>query len=272
MQGSVEVLRRLGRRTLPKSVFATLSSWADFCAGVLVLPMRDVRELMTYAEKTGVATVDETWDIRASVLLHPFRIRKSPQDARSFINTCLRSEYGPVLPNVAPDFIIDAGAYIGDCAALMLSRFPAARLVALEPQPDAYELARENLKPYGAAARVIHGALWSEDGVVSVAGAGTGATVSNSEKGPRVPCFSVARILQVVGFPRIDLLKCDIEGAEVEVFAKGDRSWLEHTGRVLIECHSAAAADAVRFACASAGLAYSRRYRSTHVFERRSRE
>jgi FkbM family methyltransferase len=199
--------------------------------------------------------------------MHPFVIRRQYSDARSFIGTCIRSEYAPVLPLAAPMYIVDAGAYTGDCSALMLTRYPDAKLVALEPKRDAYQLALRNLSHYPNA-MIRHEALWSAEGGLACNGAGMGASVSREQGPDTVPCSSMPRLLCDVQFPRLDLFKCDIEGAEVDVFLNGDLSWLQQTRCVLIELHSREAADIVHAACTGAGLGYAGQYRSTHVFRR----
>ena len=52
-----------------------------------------------------------------------------------------------------------------------------------------------------------------------------------------VAAYSLNRLLEQFGFPRIDLLKVDIEGAELSVFRDGDTSFLADTACFAIECH-----------------------------------
>ena len=47
---------------------------------------------------------------------------------------------------------------------------------------------------------------------------------------------TMQEVIEASGFPRIDLLKIDIEGAEVELF-KGDTEWLSRVGAIAIEFH-----------------------------------
>jgi hypothetical protein len=76
------------------------------------------------------------------------------------------------------------------------------------------------------------------------------------------------RVLADAAFPRVDLFKCDIEGAEVDVFSNGSLGWLGQTACVLIELHNADAVRVVYTACTRAGLRATGQYRSTHVFQR----
>jgi len=47
----------------------------------------------------------------------------------------------------------------------------------------------------------------------------------------------MGEIIARSGFERIDVLKVDIEGAEVQLFS-GDTSWLARVGMLMIEFHS----------------------------------
>ncbi len=46
----------------------------------------------------------------------------------------------------------------------------------------------------------------------------------------------MADVLSELGNDRIDLLKCDIEGAEAELF-KSSASWVGKVGVLAVECH-----------------------------------
>jgi hypothetical protein len=48
--------------------------------------------------------------------------------------------------------------------------------------------------------------------------------------------MTMPALIQDSGFPFIDLLKVDIEGAEVELF-RGDLGWLNTIGAIAIEFH-----------------------------------
>ena len=57
--------------------------------------------------------------------------------------------------------------------------------------------------------------------------------------------YTVDELLLDAGFPRIDLLKVDIEGAELQVFRDGNTEFLLKTrGMAAVECHSAECVEA----------------------------
>jgi FkbM family methyltransferase len=260
-----EFVRRALRAVVPASTFRSVSANADRVEAFKKLPLREARQLMNALACANDRT-SHMLTLHPTTLAHPFQLRPIESDARSFLGTCIRSEYAPVLPRKAPEYVIDAGAFTGDCSALILTRYPGAHLVALEPQADVFPLTRSNLAPYGAVVRNL--ALWSANGALACDGAGMGMTVSDRHGSLSVSCSSMDRVLAEAAFPRIDLFKCDIEGAETAVFS-GDRlDWLQRTTCVLIELHGAEASQRVHAACRDAGLRFVTQYRSTHVFRR----
>jgi hypothetical protein len=60
--------------------------------------------------------------------------------------------------------------------------------------------------------------------------------VSPSGDGPEVAGVTMGQLLEEAQFPRIDILKADIEGAEVQLFG-GNLGWLEKVGAIAIEFH-----------------------------------
>ena len=82
---------------------------------------------------------------------------------RSFcaVSTALRPE-GPV------EYIIDAGANIGLASIYLLRRFPLARVIAIEPDRENFEIAKHNLRMLSARCRLVHGAVWSAAGALGV--------------------------------------------------------------------------------------------------------
>jgi hypothetical protein len=77
----------------------------------------------------------------------------------------------------------------------------------------------------------------------------------------------LSTLLAQCGESRIDLLKCDIEGAEEQVFALDADSWLERTACIVAELHGERAALAVHAATARHGFR-ARRHRDLHIFQR----
>ncbi|MHB1326346.1 MAG: FkbM family methyltransferase [Thermoleophilia bacterium] len=175
------------------------------------------------------------------------------------ISTILREEYGQFQPAIDPEWMIDAGAYIGDTSAYFLSRFPRLRLVALEPNPPAFEMARQNLAPYGDRAILLPNALWATDQRCRFEGGFGEASIQAT--GREVEATSIPALLDKFAIPRLGILKMDIEGAEEAIFASSPEGWLACVDLLIIEIHGPAAQDIVSRALQENGFSM-RQYKS----------
>jgi FkbM family methyltransferase len=124
-------------------------------------------------------------------------------------------------PRMISPRILDCGANIGLAALWLKQRFPAARITAFEPDRGVCETLRQNLTRNGAAdVEVIEAAVWKSDATVRFRreGADAGAVhdVAADTPGDLVSVRAV-RLRDWVARERIDLLKLDVEGAELDV-------------------------------------------------------
>lgn len=170
-----------------------------------------------------------------SNLEYPIFIRPGTLDAGTIINNVIREEYGHFVPTKEPEWMIDAGAYIGDTTAYFLSRFSKLQVIALEPNPESYELARHNLKPYGERTILLQKGLFSNEQTQYFSGEGTGVSIADS--GFEIECTTISSLLEHYSIPRIDILKMDIEGAEEAIFLSNPETWLGRTQLLIIETH-----------------------------------
>jgi len=171
---------------------------------------------------------------RFRALRQPFTFRLTSEDKNVVFGNIIKGEVlaGP-LPSDAR-FIVDAGGYIGDSAVLFLSRYPYARCVVLEPGM-AHALAAINLSRYGERAVLYQAALMRSPGLCRVQEADTGSEVLVDASGT-IKAVTLAEILAFSPHGRIDILKIDIEGAEVDLFwAASD--WLPYVDCITIELH-----------------------------------
>ena len=145
--------------------------------------------------------------------------------------------YEPRMPGFAPKTIVDAGAHIGMASILFALRYPAARIVALEPEPSNFAALVRNTAPYQSITP-IQAALWREDGEVSL-GASTahpkGAFQIVDSGGQKVRAITMDTVMREANFESIDLLKMDIEGAEKDVFESCP--WIGKIQVIAIELH-----------------------------------
>ena len=176
-------------------------------------------------------------------LAHPIWVRPGTDDVQALIDNAVRDEWGTGFPSgYSPQRMIDGGAFIGDSAAVFLSRFPRLRVLAVEPNPVNMAMARRNLAPYGDRAKLIQAALWHEDATLSFAGDSIHGGIA--EQGDiEVPAISLPRLIASEG--HVDILKLDIEGAEEALFEHQPEVWLPSVDHLLIELHSPAIAGRI---------------------------
>ena len=174
-------------------------------------------------------------------LLHPIWLRIHSTDADVYEQVLKDEQYWPVAKDGDVAVIVDCGANVGYASAYLLSRFPRARVIAIEPFPANAELCRRNLAPYGSRAMVIDAAIWSRCTKLKLEnrykewGVGVRPLWWPGETGDIITGID----LPSLRLKRIDLLKIDIEGSEAELFAHDTERWLPSVSNIAIELHGA---------------------------------
>jgi len=170
-------------------------------------------------------------------------IRANTSDVILYSEILLHEQYlPPVLTD--PRVIVDCGANVGLASAYFLSRFPHAKVIAIEPDSTNVALCRRNLEQFRPRVIVQQAALWGAEGALRMAeeNAGTWAARVDRNAEPSgardVQAVTVPALMAQHAIPVIDLLKIDIEGAETEVFSCSDMSWLERVKCIQIELES----------------------------------
>jgi FkbM family methyltransferase len=185
---------------------------------------------------------------RVSGIPAPIRIRVQSSDFLVLRQVLLDREYespGALVPSV----IIDAGANIGVTSVFYANRYPGARIFAIEPEISNFEMLVKNAAPYKTIVP-IHGALWSRATSVAVCSVQNfshwGVRVSEEPSIISAPAFTVSDLMSQYQLDFIDILKLDIEGAEMEVFETSG-PWIGKVGMLAVETH-----DRFRPGCSNA--------------------
>ncbi len=188
------------------------------------------------------------------VLRMPFTFRLTSEDKLVVFGNIIKGEAleGPLPPDAR--FIVDAGGYIGDSAALFLSRYPNARCVVIEPG-SAYARAALNLARYGERAVLHQAALMSSPGFCRIQEADTGSEAHADANGT-IKAITLPEILAASPHGRIDILKIDIEGAEVALFQSA-AEWLSFVDCITIELHGERAKAEIPAQLQAAGFSIS---------------
>jgi FkbM family methyltransferase len=163
-------------------------------------------------------------------------------DSASFINmyeAIFIYEQYKFKSQVKDPFIIDAGANIGISVLYFKKLYPAAKIIAFEPDPDIFSVLKQNIENHEFNdVTLVNKALWSEVTRMSFfsEGADAGKIAANNSGDTDV---SSALLSEYIGAEEVDLLKMDIEGAEYEVLLES-RDMLGQVQRIFIEYHSLA--------------------------------
>jgi FkbM family methyltransferase len=184
-------------------------------------------------------------ELRSPELRHPVGARTRSSDPQVFIQVLMDREYLPISELPGVESVIDLGANVGYSSAFFLSRYPAARCVAMEPDPANFSLLSRNLAPYGDRAVCVRGGAWNRRCNLALSesvyrdGAEWTRQVRECPEGTAgsFPGFDVPSLMDMIGARRVSILKVDIEGAEAVVFDGTCASWIDAVDSLAIELH-----------------------------------
>lgn len=175
---------------------------------------------------------------------YPLLCRANTTDILVFDQIFVEREYQSLDHLKHPEVIVDCGANVGYSSAYFLSRFPKARLLAIEPDNDNFEVLALNLAPFGNRAQAMKAAVWSHCAQLTLDestfrdGAEWSRQVRECRPGERgFGAIDIGTLLEENHIARVSLLKMDIEGAEAVVFSCNFQSWIDRIDNIAIELH-----------------------------------
>ena len=119
--------------------------------------------------------------------------------------------------------VLDLGANIGLASAWFRARYPDARVIAVEPDPETFAKLERNLGGEDGVT-LVQGAVAGESGEVELfrpAGysiaSSLGSAAEPGAETARVRAWSLDDLCREHGIDELDLLKIDVEGAELDV-------------------------------------------------------
>ncbi len=164
-------------------------------------------------------------------------------DAASFLSAfddiVVQENYCFLSERAAPA-ILDCGANVGVGVAWFARRYPRAAITAFEADPRIFQHLADNLRPMSVLGAVClrQAAAFTHDRGVSFTPDGAdGGTVGTQTGGLRVPSVRLADLLQTPW----DVLKMDIEGAEIDVLQDCGKA-LANVQNLFFEYHPGRAA------------------------------
>jgi len=189
----------------------------------------------------------------------PFSYRPGTTDLLVLEQVFLDGEYRvDPIASESIEYIVDLGSNIGVTAMFWAQRYPDALMVLVEPDPENFKLLQRNTEAFKHRCILINAAVSDRRGVISFFRSDReyGHSILKTDdcvSEIQVKTLTVADVLAESGFPRVDLLKMDIEGGE-QIVMPTIRNW-PHAPRYLIaELHPPYDFGAFTEHCSSIGL------------------
>ncbi len=151
------------------------------------------------------------------------RVRSRIVDGGALLSVHVDGDYD--VPGVnwsAAHTIVDIGAHVGSFTVWAALRSPKAQLLAVEPNPETFELLARNIRGNGLDDRVraVNSALGAEEGIGSLEliTHSLGTRLARTGSGQvRVRVQTMPGLLAEAGMEHVDVLKIDCEGMEYAV-------------------------------------------------------
>ena len=167
-------------------------------------------------------------------------MRLGTTDWSTFTVTFLLDEYRFVLDKIPTvRSIVDLGANIGDSARYFADAYPEVNILAIEPDFGNFEICKRNLNQIKSPVRIkckqcFVGAQSGYAGLDRSKGEWEYSMDRTASAKERIPVVTMSDLIREFNFAEIDLLKCDIEGAEEELFNECS-SWISQIKHIAIE-------------------------------------
>ena len=133
--------------------------------------------------------------------------------------------------------IIDCGANIGLAALWYAPKFPQAKIIAVEPEPENFRILTMNAAGYSNII-VVHGAVSDRQTRVSLSNVGNEPTAWETIKGDSgtVHTYTIPGLMKNFPNSNLMIIKIDIEGSEVALF-RSNVEWVTDTPVIVFESH-----------------------------------
>jgi FkbM family methyltransferase len=189
----------------------------------------------------------------------PFHYRPGTTDLLVLEQVFLDGEYDvePIAPETI-EYIVDLGSNIGVTAMFWAQRYPKARMVLVEPDPDNFRLLQRNTAAFQDRCLLLNVAVSDCRGETSFFRSEReyGHSILKGDDSVSEICvqtLTVSDVIKEAGFPRVDFLKMDIEGGETLVMPTID-TWTHAPRYLIAELHPPYDLEVFTEHCRSVGL------------------
>lgn len=163
-------------------------------------------------------------------------LRLGTTDVPTFFQIFSEREYDSADLPVSAQTIVDLGANIGLAAVFFGLKYRKATVVCIEPEATNFQALVGNTIGLGNRVICKRAAVWTADGTVGLNTEKLGHWGARiCREGDTTQSITMDSLLR--SFPIIDILKVDIEGTEIDIFATNSEEWLSRVKMVIVEPH-----------------------------------
>src|ERR1035441_8982568 len=158
-----------------------------------------------------------------------------PKDSHLFNEACKQGIFEQEIVSaietlIIPDtFYFDIGSNIGLMAAPFLQTIPSCRVMSFEPSPNTFPFLKRTQKssPFRdrwiIVTKAVSNYIGEEEFTMNTAGMGPFDGLKNTKRttsasSVRVQVTTLDTEWELIGRPRVSVIKCDVEGGELNVF------------------------------------------------------
>jgi len=182
---------------------------------------------------------------KLGTMAHSVAIRTEMSDMQVFHDIFIWGEYSFLKPVAEHTTILDIGANVGYSSAFFAGIYPNCDVVAVELMHSNFVQLSRNTAFLGKRITTLEAAVWSHNNGVSIAddtfrdGDAWSHHASEAKDGKSlVPSITMHDLMEQHSMPHVNICKIDIEGAEYELFAAGNRGWVDNCDVILLEIHN----------------------------------
>ena len=177
-------------------------------------------------------------EVKVPEISNSIYLRKGTSDNAAFRQVFVHKEYD-INFGKHPKVIIDGGANIGLFTIFMKNKYPQAKIICIEPDPENFEVLKKNVGGYPDV-YCENAGLWNKEIMLSIHDkydmGKWGMVVEENEEGI-VKAISINYLIKKYDLERIDILKLDIETSEKILFKDNYENWLKRTKMMVVELH-----------------------------------
>lgn len=185
--------------------------------------------------------IDKTISIKVKEANYPIFCRPNTTDAQVLWDTFYRKYHLSPISLSDNAIIVDLGANVGYTMVHFAYLYPMSNIYGVEIDEGNFFQAKQNLQPLEKRAKIIHAAVWHENGKVVYGGDQEwGFRIldknDNMEIKNEVEAKTIDSIFDEFNLTIIDYLKMDVEGAEGKILQNPEK-WIKKVKSIKIEYH-----------------------------------